>query len=176
MCYTSDIMQVNQYGQHVYSGADDEDIADLLYSTGGEFEHLPVLDQPVQWPRELDLEPLPHVLNNQDKSIQHWDADNQKSWFMPVEYQTLDIVQLILDRCTCDAELQRAGQELIMYAERDLLDLLRYMHYFVETAHKHSIVLGVGRGSSVSSFVLFLLGVHKINSLYFDLDITEFLK
>jgi len=34
----------------------------------------------------------------------------------------------------------------------------------------------VGRGSSVASYCLYLLGVHKINSLKFDLDIKEFLK
>lgn len=170
-------MKVNRYGEYVYSSnLAEEDLADLLYSTGGEFQHLPIFDAPVAWPPELDLAPLAHALNNEDKSVHDWDADNQKSWFMPPEYQTIDIVQLILDRCSCDAELQRAGQELIMYAERDLLDLLRYMHYFVETADKHNVVLGVGRGSSVSSFVLYLLRVHKINSLYFDLDITEFLK
>ena len=41
---------------------------------------------------------------------------------------------------------------------------------------KNNIVWGVGRGSSVASFVLFLIGVHKINSLYYDISIDEFLR
>jgi DNA polymerase III alpha subunit len=41
---------------------------------------------------------------------------------------------------------------------------------------KHNIVWGVGRGSSVASYVLYLIGVHKINSMYYDLDIEEFLR
>ena len=41
---------------------------------------------------------------------------------------------------------------------------------------KNSVLWGLGRGSSVASYVLYLLGVHRINSLYYDLDIKEFLK
>ena len=37
-------------------------------------------------------------------------------------------------------------------------------------------VWGVGRGSSVSSFCLFLIGVHKINPMLYDLDYKEFLR
>jgi len=41
---------------------------------------------------------------------------------------------------------------------------------------RNNIVWGLGRGSSTASYVLYLLGVHKINSLYYDLSIEEFLK
>jgi len=54
--------------------------------------------------------------------------------------------------------------------------LLQYLKYLVDIMRKQNIVWGVGRGSSVASFVLFLIGVHKINSLYYDLNIDEFLK
>ena len=40
----------------------------------------------------------------------------------------------------------------------------------------NNIVYGVGRGSSVSSYILYLIGVHRVNSLKFNLDIKEFLK
>ena len=51
-----------------------------------------------------------------------------------------------------------------------------FMKYLVDTLRKNNIIWGVGRGSSVASYVLYLLGVHRIDSLYYDLDITEFLK
>jgi DNA polymerase III alpha subunit len=54
--------------------------------------------------------------------------------------------------------------------------LLKYLKYLVDTMRENNIVWGVGRGSSVASFVLFLLEVHRINSLYYDLSIDEFLK
>ena len=56
------------------------------------------------------------------------------------------------------------------------MDLLRYLRYFVDVLRANNVIWGVGRGSSVASFVLFLLGVHRINSLYYDLDPREFLR
>jgi DNA polymerase III alpha subunit len=38
------------------------------------------------------------------------------------------------------------------------------------------IIWGVGRGSSVASYVLYKLGVHRIDSMYYDLDPQEFLR
>jgi DNA polymerase III alpha subunit len=46
----------------------------------------------------------------------------------------------------------------------------------VTVCKENNIVLGVGRGSSVASYVLYLLGVHRVDSLKYDLDIKEFLK
>lgn len=109
-------------------------------------------------------------------SVDEFDDRNQSDWFMPEEYKNLDIAHHILSLCTTDAELQRVGEELLLYQERELFDLLRFLKYFVDTMRKNNILWGVGRGSSVSSYVLYLLGVHKINSMYYDLDIAEFLK
>jgi hypothetical protein len=108
--------------------------------------------------------------------IKDFDQTQQNFWRMPDEYKNLDIAAWILDQCTGDAELQRCGEELLLYQERDLFNLLRYMKYLVDTLRQNNIVWGVGRGSSVSSFVLYKIGVHRINSLYYDLDPTEFLK
>ena len=95
---------------------------------------------------------------------------------MPEEYQNLDIAQWLLDQCKTQEELQRVGEELILYQERNLFDLLRQLKYVVDTWRKNKIVWGVGRGSSVASYVLYLLGVHRINSMYYDLDVREFLR
>jgi len=88
----------------------------------------------------------------------------------------MDIAKYVLDKCNSEAELQRAGEELIKFQERDMFILLKYLKYLVDTMRKNNIIWGVGRGSSVASFVLFLLEVHRINSLYYDLSIDEFLK
>lgn len=110
------------------------------------------------------------------ESIEQFDKVQQSRWYMPSEYKDLDIAQWLLDQCKTDEELQRVGQELLLYQERDLFKLLQFMKYLVDTLRKNKIVWGVGRGSSVASYVLYLIGVHKINSLYYDLDIAEFLK
>ena len=95
---------------------------------------------------------------------------------MPEKYKQLDIAKYLLDLCRTDAELQRVGQELLLYQERNMFDLLRFLCYIVDTMRDKDIVWGVGRGSSVASYVLYLIGVHKIDSLYYDLDIAEFLR
>lgn len=100
----------------------------------------------------------------------------QSNWYMPTEYKDMDIAKWCLDQCNTDEELQRVGEELIMYQERDLFSLLKFMKFMVDTMRKNNVVWGVGRGSSVASYVLFLIGVHKIDSLYYDLDIREFLR
>jgi len=105
-----------------------------------------------------------------------WHESNQNTWFMPDEYKNMDIAKWLLEQAKHDTELQRTGQELLMYAERDMLDLLRYLKYLVDTLRHNNIVWGVGRGSSVASFVLYLIGVHKINSITYNLDIAEFIR
>lgn len=109
-------------------------------------------------------------------SIQEYDNQKQSIWYMPDEYKNIDIAKWILEQCQSDAELQRAGQELLLFQEREMFPLLQYLKYLVDTMRQNNIIWGVGRGSSVSSFVLYLIGIHKINSLYYDLPIEEFLK
>lgn len=109
-------------------------------------------------------------------SVEVFHATQQSIWYMPEEYKNLDIAKHILDLCKTEAELQRVGEELLLYQERDLFNLLRYLKYFVDTMRLNNVLWGLGRGSSVASYVLYLLGVHKINSMYYDLSIEEFLK
>lgn len=108
--------------------------------------------------------------------LELFDRIQQEHWCMPAEYLDLDIAQHILSLCKKQEELQRVGEELLLYQERNLFNLLRYLKYFVDTMRKNNIVWGLGRGSSTASYVLYLLGVHKIDSLYYDLPIEEFLK
>lgn len=141
-----------------------DDSADYNNSVKSLFVDMPLLRPylPLNYKEEVPLELFDHV--------------QQQAWHMPKEYKTLDIAQHILDLCTTEPELQRVGQELLLFQERDLFDLLRFLKYFVDTMRKNGVVWGLGRGSSVASYVLYLLGVHRINSLYYDLPIEEFLK
>jgi DNA polymerase III alpha subunit len=111
-----------------------------------------------------------------DQSPEDFDHRCQHNWKMPQEYKDLDIAEHLLSLCKTDAELQRVGEELLMYQERNLFDLLRYLRYLVDTLKENCVIWGVGRGSSVASYVLYLLGVHRINSMFYDLDPVEFLR
>ena len=105
-----------------------------------------------------------------------FDGVCQSEWFMPEEYKAIDVQNWVLNKCTTDKEIARARQELIEFKKRDMNNLLRYMIYLVDFMRENDIVWGVGRGSSVASYVLYLIGVHKINSIKYDLDWREFLR
>ena len=104
-----------------------------------------------------------------------YDQACQTNWLMPDKYKTLDIEEWLLDSCP-EQNHQRLIEELQEYKSRNMLDLLRWLKYLVDTLEKNNIVCGVGRGSSVASYVLFLLGVHKIDSVKYNLDWQEFLR
>lgn len=125
-----------------------------------------------------DFPTLTQYVDSTDRynSVEQFDTHNQNTWHMPDQYRSLDIAQWVLDQCQSDAELQRCGEELLLYQERNLMSLLCYLKYLVDVMQSNNIVWGVGRGSSVSSYVLYKIGVHRIDSLYYDLDPAEFLK
>ena len=105
-----------------------------------------------------------------------FDGALQSEWFMPDEYKELSVSAHVLDRCTTDAQRQRVEEELTAFNERGLVPLLQYMIYLVDFMRENNIVWGVGRGSSVASYVLYLIGVHRIDSIKYDLDWREFLR
>jgi DNA polymerase III alpha subunit len=120
--------------------------------------------------------PLLQQYRKLDIDVDTFDTQNQDSWFMPDEYRNMDIAKWVLEQCQTPAELQRTGTELLLFQEKNLFSLLCYLKYLVDTMRKNRVLWGVGRGSSVASYVLYLIGVHRINSLYYDLPIDEFLK
>lgn len=168
-------MITNLYGQPVYS---EDDLFDLYMRDPSKSLKRTLVSSAIKFNEELELENIPDLVDHivLQLSVDDFDKITQNNWFMPKKYREFDIAKFVLDQCTCDAELQRAGKELLMYDQRGMLTLLQYMKYLVDVMRKHNIVWGVGRGSSVASFVLFLIGIHRINSLYYDLDIEEFLK
>jgi DNA polymerase III alpha subunit len=97
------------------------------------------------------------------------------NWLIPQEYKAMDIESYLVDICPKE-NYDRLIKELELYRSHKLVPVLRTMKYIVDTLRKNNIVWGVGRGSSVASYVLFLLGVHKIDSVKYDLPIEEFFK
>jgi DNA polymerase III alpha subunit len=106
-----------------------------------------------------------------------FDSVCQSEWFMPQEYKELDVYTFVMNKAGDDlAELERVEEELAQFKVRGMNNLLRYMIYLVDFMRENDIVWGVGRGSSVASYVLYLIGVHKIDSIQFGLDWREFLR
>ena len=109
-------------------------------------------------------------------NVAQFDEYKQSQWHMPDDYKKFDILNWLVEQCTADEQVDRVAQELALYDERNLLPLLRFLKYMIDTFRKNDIVWGVGRGSSVSSYVLYLLGVHKIDSMAYNSDVTDFLR
>ena len=168
-------MKSDIYGQQIFT---ENDLCLLYLQDPLRTIKYAFVEKDINFDDILQLENTPNLIKYIDPklSIDDFDNNNQSKWYLPNEYANMDIAQYVLDKCTNEAELQRAGEELIKFQERDMFILLKYLKYLVDTMRKNNIVWGVGRGSSVASFVLFLLEIHRINSLYYDLSIDEFLK
>lgn len=173
-------MMTNKFGEIMLS---ESDLCDLVMqgrdlTTMDRVTVDPAVDlekmiQHLREPRSLLTWTFPEA---SDISVPEFDLQRQARWLMPDEYRDTDIAQHVLDLCQTPEQLQRAGEELLLFQEHGLFDLLRYLRYLVHTMQQNHVIWGVGRGSSVASYVLYLLGVHRIDSMYYDLDPREFLR
>lgn len=167
-------MHHNSFGQQIYS---ERDLCDLYMQDHTRTLNDVLMDTEIEFD-QLDLKKVPTLIKyiSQTKTIEEFDLQNQSVWYMPEEYASMDINSWVLDKCKTNEELERVFKELIMFTERDMIPLLRYLKYLVDTMRKHHVLWGVGRGSSTASYVLFLIGIHRIDSLKYNLSIDEFLK
>lgn len=158
---------------------EEQDLVDLLYRDQTDFLSKIYCDN------DTNIDKLAEISNLKlqhfdsklyDNSVEDFDSICQQQWFMPEEYKNLDIVQWVIDQCQNGSELTRAGEELLEFQQRKMIPLLQWLKYLVDTCRANNVVWGVGRGSSVSSFVLFVIGVHKIDPIKYDLDWRDFLR
>ena len=168
-------MKSDKYGRQVLT---ENEICELLLQDPDRIFTNLTVDHEIKFDEVLELENVPKLSRPEhiNISVDEYDKKNQNNWYIPDEYKNFDIAKYVLDLCETDAELQRVGDELLKFQDLGMFPMLCYCKYLVDTMRKHNIVWGVGRGSSVASFVLFLLEIHRINSLYYDLSIDEFLK
>jgi DNA polymerase III alpha subunit len=168
-------MNPDKYSNPVFS---EEDIFELLYQ--GQFQKLDQLF--VQDSTEIQKLELESGISFKKPSndfytldVAEFDKILQSDWFMPKEYKNMDIEAFLAQHITNENN-QRLKEELQAFKDRNMLDLLRWLKYFVDTCRAKGILWGVGRGSSVASYVLFIIGVHKIDSIKYNLDWHEFLR
>ena len=168
--------KTNEHGDVIFT---EDDAIDLLYTNPDFnisklfFEDTAKYDAAL---KELGLD-LPKI--NQvplRESLQDFDNKNCEQWHMPESYYQINVLQWLLDKCQTDEERMRVQLEYDLFEKKRFIRVLQFLIYFVDTLRANNIVWGVGRGSSVASFCLFLIGVHKINPLLYNLDITEFLR
>ena len=160
------------------------DLIDMIYSGNADKVHVVLCDA------NDDVDKFNEAMEQQgfdklqkyipiDVDEKTFDGALQSEWFMPDEYKDINVFEYVLRKAEipCEQHVQdRIWEELQEYEKRDMEDLLRYMIYLVDFMRENDIVWGVGRGSSVASYVLYLIGVHKIDSIQYGLDWREFLR
>ena len=184
------LMKTDELGIPRFSN---RDLIDMIYSGNIDSCHVVLCEQSDDvdmfnsYAKENGLPELTKYIPL-DVDQKTFDGVCQSEWFMPQEYKDLELemhlfvkVQEQLQHASSDivfnsAQWIRVEEELKAFEERGMEDLLRYMIYLVDFMRDNNIVWGVGRGSSVASYVLYLIGVHRINSIQFGLDWREFLR
>jgi len=107
-------------------------------------------------------------------------------WNIPKKYLDVNVEKYIIKALDHELEhfksdkdqfarLSRVAQEIKLYRKMGLIPVLRTIIYVINTLAANNIVWGVGRGSSVSSYVLYLIGAHDVDSVKYNLDIHDFL-
>jgi DNA polymerase III alpha subunit len=111
------------------------------------------------------------------------DFDRINTYNIPQHYKEIDVEEYIRGLVptgvdgTDNAEAsQRVDMELALYKERNLFPIIQVLLFVVDILRRNDLVWGVGRGSSVASYILYLIGIHKVDSIKYNLDIREFLK
>lgn len=109
----------------------------------------------------------------EDMDPEEYHKELSSVWLIPDKYQQMDMLETLRARAQYPERLER---EMRMFRERGLEPVLRATQYLVDVMREKGVTWGVGRGSSVASYVLYLIGVHRIDPVQYDLDITEFLR
>ena len=168
--------KINDHGDVIFS---EEDVIELLY-TDPEFDisklYFNDIDKYSDSLKELGID-LPVINTAPERpKPEIFDKENCDNWHMPDKYYQINVLQWLLDKCQNDEEKIRVQMEYSLFEKKKFIRVLQFLIYFIDTLRANNVVWGVGRGSSVASFCLFLIGVHKINPMLYDLDIKEFLR
>jgi DNA polymerase III alpha subunit len=172
-------MNIDQFGQVIIT---ENEAIEALYS--GRLKNLCNLfldddtkvDQ-FNHARNINADSFDNLIKYQTPNctVEEFDKQNQNQWFMPKDYCP-NLIEMLYEMCKTEEQTDRVSRELELFVQHSMMDLLYYLKYLVDTMRDKNIVWGVGRGSSVASYVLYLIGVHKIDSIKYNLDIKEFLK
>lgn len=169
-------MTMNEYNQYIIN--EDDAIQTLL----SDIKIKNIITEDTEWVDKFNsnsnLFDFGYIINAETPATNEPEYIKEclNEWYMPKEYIDLDLETFLLSKCNTEFEKNRVKYELELYTERNLLTLLKFLCYFIDVTRENNIILGVGRGSSVASYILYLIGIHKVNSIEYDLDIKEFLK
>lgn len=179
-------MNVNEYGQVQYNT---QEVIEKIYSQEWQtvLGFIDGVNEIAAWNEnctQFDLQPI-QMLNKPEQDPKSYHQQRSLIWKMPLEYTKFDPIQFF------STELERLSlntQEYIDYlcgeleawnnvmSHESAILLWKFLNYLMTTCKENDIITGVGRGSSVSSLILYLLGVHAVDPVKYKLNYEEFLR
>lgn len=104
-------------------------------------------------------------------------------FILPDRYKYLDVVgfccelgQRIKQDALYEQRVERLGVEIQLFLESGLEPVIKVLAYVLDTMSAKGVVWGVGRGSSCSSYLLYLMGLHEVDPVRYDIPITDFIR
>lgn len=102
-------------------------------------------------------------------------------WTIPDEYKNLDLEAYLFSLpikqdSLYDKRIERLALEIDLFERHGLNTVLRVLIYVVDQMRKAKVVWGVGRGSSCSSYILYLIGLHAVDPVKYEVEITDFIR
>jgi DNA polymerase III alpha subunit len=158
----------------------DEDIGPAVFT---EIDPINIYNN---WCNQFDIDS--HIEAIPENNAEDYHEQCVNTWHMPEEYKTLDLIDHLYTKVCQELQMAksdfvsnsskwiRVEQELTEYKKRGMMPVLQFLIFLTDVCQENNIVLGVGRGSSVASYILYLIGIHKVDSIKYELDIKEFLK
>lgn len=169
---------IDEWGRVIFHGEDavelllrDNDITTLLFTPDAT-----IADYNLACQQHNKLEFIIPPIAPPDDSPETDTQRRLNEWFMPEKYRTLPVRDHLLSLCQRPDEVARVNQEIDLFEKHRMIPVLRLMFFLVDHFRRENIVWGVGRGSSVASYCLFLIGVHKIDAIAYRLPIEDFLR
>jgi len=170
---------------HIEFNADQ--LADFILN-GGEITdkiHVNALSEDIIKFKEFN----PYLVLNVKRDLEHLN----KTWNIPDSFKSMSIQKFISDKFQAEMErketlgkpfsdeqvnerIDRIKMELDLYKKNDMSIILKTIIYIVDVFRKNGVIWGTGRGSSCASYVLYLIGLHSVDSVELDVDINEFFK
>lgn len=104
-------------------------------------------------------------------------------WLIPEKYSSINIDEYVdglkksvnMHDVDYDRRMVRIDNELSEFKRRNLIMLLKTIIYITDTLKEKDILWGVGRGSSCASYILYLIGLHCVDPVRFNISMNEFL-
>lgn len=125
-------------------------------------------------------------LSKHKLDVKYGNSEINSEWNIPNNYKNINLQEYVLnifknknlnyDTETLSKAESRIQSELVLVNQTKLTGLFLCIIYLLDVFKEHNILWGVGRGSSCASYILYLLDLHCVDPVIYDISENEFFK